>query len=136
MSSSTQHHQSSRSSEWTEEMRDKQARGKNPYSEESDVSDAEPRRLGPRYRSPASLSFGTETDSYSQIYETHMERERRREAMYILDNPAALMAHAQASGDVCILLYEYENGDHAKPSRTEYRWSTPPIYAPIMWFRR
>ncbi|KAH7269746.1 uncharacterized protein BKA55DRAFT_532383 [Fusarium redolens] len=99
MSSSTQHHQSSRSSEWTEEMRDKQARGKNPYSEESDVSDAEPRRLGPRYRSPASLSFGTETDSYSQIYETHMERERRGEAMYILDNPAALMAHAQASGD-------------------------------------
>jgi hypothetical protein len=30
-------------------MRDKQARGKNPYSEDSDASDAEPMRLGGQY---------------------------------------------------------------------------------------
>ncbi|PCD45848.1 hypothetical protein AU210_001276 [Fusarium oxysporum f. sp. radicis-cucumerinum] len=82
MSTSTQHHQPNRSSGWTEEMRDRQARGKNPYSEESDVSDGEPRRLGLR-----------------PVFETHVERERRGEAMYILDNHAALMAHAQATGD-------------------------------------
>jgi len=37
-------------------MRDKQARGKNPYSEESDASDAEPMRLGGRYVQPLSLT--------------------------------------------------------------------------------
>lgn len=103
MSSSTQHHQPNRSSGWTEEMRDRQARGKNPYSEESDVSDGEPRRLGPRYRSSTSRSFSADADSYSPVFETHVERERRGEAMYILDNHAALMAHAQATGDVCII---------------------------------
>ncbi|KAF4954639.1 hypothetical protein FGADI_5106 [Fusarium gaditjirri] len=99
MSSSTQHHQPNHSSGWTEEMRDRQARGKNPYSEESDVSDGEPRRLGPRYRSSASRSFSADADSCCPIFETHVERERRGEAMYILDNHAALMAHAQATGD-------------------------------------
>ncbi|KAI6761960.1 hypothetical protein HG531_002513 [Fusarium graminearum] len=63
-------------------MRDRQARGKNPYVEESDASDAEPMRLGGYH-----------------IAESHMERERRGEAMFVLDNPEALMAHAQASGD-------------------------------------
>jgi hypothetical protein len=79
----TQHSHNNRSSEWTSEMRDKQARGKNPYSEDSDASDTEPMRLGGH-----------------RIAESHMERERRGEAMFVLDNPEALMAHAQASGDV------------------------------------
>ncbi|KAF5023949.1 hypothetical protein F66182_3987 [Fusarium sp. NRRL 66182] len=80
----SQYHQRVRSSEWTPEMRDRQARGKNPYSnsDDSDVSDPEPMRLGRR-----------------RITESHMERERKGEAMYVLDNPEALMAHAQASGD-------------------------------------
>ncbi|KAF4437967.1 hypothetical protein F53441_12886 [Fusarium austroafricanum] len=84
MSSSTPktHHHPSRSSEWTDEMRDKQARGKNPHSE-SEASDTEPMRLGSR----------------GDKNESHLERERRGEAMYVLDNPVALMAHAQASGD-------------------------------------
>ncbi|KAI1065942.1 hypothetical protein NW752_004030 [Fusarium irregulare] len=85
MASSTpksQHPHNSRSSEWTNEMRDKQARGKNPYSEESDASDAEPMRLGGRH-----------------VTESHMEKERRGEAMFVLDNPEALMAHAQANSD-------------------------------------
>ncbi|ESU05496.1 hypothetical protein FGSG_00331 [Fusarium graminearum PH-1] len=77
----TQHTHNNRSTEWTSEMRDRQARGKNPYVEESDASDAEPMRLG------------------GHIAESHMERERRGEAMFVLDNPEALMAHAQASGD-------------------------------------
>ncbi|RGP80365.1 hypothetical protein FLONG3_1514 [Fusarium longipes] len=86
MSSSTpktQHSHNHRPSEWTREMRDKQARGKNPYSEESDASDAEPMRLG----------------GHTHIAESHMEKERRGEAMFVLDNPEALMAHAQANGD-------------------------------------
>ncbi|CAF3555662.1 unnamed protein product [Fusarium graminearum] len=78
----TQHTHNNRSTEWTSEMRDRQARGKNPYVEESDASDAEPMRLGGYH-----------------IAESHMERERRGEAMFVLDNPEALMAHAQASGD-------------------------------------
>jgi hypothetical protein len=45
----TQHSHNNRSSEWTSEMRDKQARGKNPYSEDSDASDTEPMRLGGQY---------------------------------------------------------------------------------------
>lgn len=99
MSSSTQHHQPNRSSGWTEQMRDRQARGKNPYSEESDVSDGEPSRLGPQYRASAARPCSADTDSCSPMFETHIERERRGEAMYILDNHAALMAHAQATGD-------------------------------------
>jgi hypothetical protein len=102
MSSSTQHHQSNRSSGWTEQMRDRQARGKNPYSEESDVSDGEPSRLGPQYRASAARPCTADADSCSPMFETHIERERRGEALYILDNHAALMAHAQATGDVCI----------------------------------
>ncbi|KAF4340461.1 hypothetical protein FBEOM_5588 [Fusarium beomiforme] len=82
MSSTPQRHQPSRSSQWTEEMRDRQARGKNPYSDDSDASDPDRMELGVR-----------------QPFESHVERERRGEAMFILDNPAALMAHAQASGD-------------------------------------
>ncbi|KAF4451088.1 hypothetical protein FALBO_16383 [Fusarium albosuccineum] len=82
-----QHHRPRHSSEWTPEMRDRQARGKNPYSkgegsEDSDTSDAEPMRLGARH-----------------VVESHTERERKGEAMYVLDNPEALMAHAQATGD-------------------------------------
>lgn len=103
MSSSTQHHQPNRSSGWTEQMRDRQARGKNPYSEESDVSDGEPSRLGPQYRASAARPCSADTDSCSPMFETHIERERRGEALYILDNHAALMAHAQATGDVCII---------------------------------
>ncbi|KAF5680648.1 hypothetical protein FDENT_8346 [Fusarium denticulatum] len=99
MSSSTQHHQSNRSSGWTEQMRDRQARGKNPYSEESDVSDGEPSRLGPQYRASAARPCTADADSCSPMFETHIERERRGEAIYILDNHAALMAHAQATGD-------------------------------------
>ncbi|KAF4976883.1 hypothetical protein FZEAL_6505 [Fusarium zealandicum] len=87
-SSSTQKSQYHHPRNWTPEMRDRQARGKNPYSkaegsEDSDVSDADaPMRLGTR-----------------QVVESHSERERKGEAMYVLDNPEALMAHAQASGD-------------------------------------
>ncbi|KAJ3516854.1 hypothetical protein NM208_g14789 [Fusarium decemcellulare] len=33
------------------------------------------------------------------VVESHTERERKGEAMYVLDNPEALMAHAQATGD-------------------------------------
>ncbi|KAF4997362.1 hypothetical protein FGRMN_3947 [Fusarium graminum] len=85
MASSTpkpQHDHRNHAPEWTSEMRDKQARGKNPYSEDSDTSDAEPMRLGGHHYA-----------------ESHMERERRGEAMHVLDNPEALMAHAQANGD-------------------------------------
>ncbi|KAF4955572.1 hypothetical protein FSARC_11820 [Fusarium sarcochroum] len=87
MASSTPKSQYHHRKEWTPEMRDIQARGKNPYSkgdgsEDSDGSDAEPMRLGGRH-----------------LTESHIERERKGEAMYVLDNPEALMAHAQASGD-------------------------------------
>ncbi|CEI63968.1 unnamed protein product [Fusarium venenatum] len=78
----TQHSHNKSSSEWTSEMRDKQARGKNPYVEDSDTSESEPLRLG----------------GYA-VTESHTERERRGEAMFVLDNPEALMAHAQATGD-------------------------------------
>ncbi|KAM5355669.1 hypothetical protein ACJ41O_002315 [Fusarium nematophilum] len=82
------HHYQHRPSEWTPEMRDRQARGKNPYSkgdgsDDSDISDPEaPMRLGAQ-----------------ETLESHNERERKGEAMYVLDNPEALMAHAQANGD-------------------------------------
>ena len=40
-------------------------------------------------------------DSFrSPVAETFRDRERRGEAMSVLDNPEALMAHAQAHGDV------------------------------------
>ncbi|KAL3605445.1 hypothetical protein FPOAC2_00391 [Fusarium poae] len=78
----TQQSHMKNSSEWTSEMRDKQARGKNPYVEDSDASESEPLRLGGNSNT-----------------ESHTERERRGEAMFVLDNPEALMAHAQATGD-------------------------------------
>ncbi|KPM35120.1 hypothetical protein AK830_g11454 [Neonectria ditissima] len=72
---------------FTPEMRDRQARGKDPYgkaegSEESEGSDDPHVRPG---RKPA--------------VETFAERERKGEALSVLDNPETLMAHAQANDD-------------------------------------
>ncbi|KAK7403563.1 hypothetical protein QQX98_010656 [Neonectria punicea] len=74
---------------FTPEMRDRQARGKDPYgkgegTEDSDEgSDEPPIRPG---RKPI-------------VVETFAERERKGEAMSVLDSHETLMAHAQASDD-------------------------------------
>ncbi|KAF7540788.1 hypothetical protein G7Z17_g12111 [Cylindrodendrum hubeiense] len=88
MATATQKTQYRPSEVFTPEMRDRQARGKDPYSkgegsEDSDGSDAGPIRLG---------RGGLATESFA-------ERERKGEAMSILDNPETLMAHAQANDD-------------------------------------
>ncbi|KAH6996855.1 hypothetical protein EDB80DRAFT_135473 [Ilyonectria destructans] len=72
----------------TPEMRDRQARGKDPYfkvetSEDSDTSDDGPMMLG----------------RGGPVIESFADRERKGEAISILDNPENLMAHAQANDD-------------------------------------
>ncbi|KAH7156817.1 hypothetical protein EDB81DRAFT_400767 [Dactylonectria macrodidyma] len=70
---------------FTPEMRDRQARGKNPYSKSSDDSDDDgPMMVGNR--------GGIDSDSFA-------ERERKGEAMSVLDSPDTLMAHALANND-------------------------------------
>ncbi|KAM6537175.1 hypothetical protein FALCPG4_003117 [Fusarium falciforme] len=75
------------SPEWTAEMRDRQARGKDPTKEEeqpepSKTKDSDALQIGGRH-----------------YEESHLEKERKGEALSVLDNPEALLAHAQASGD-------------------------------------
>ncbi|KAF7559895.1 hypothetical protein G7046_g4276 [Stylonectria norvegica] len=71
----------------TNEMRDLQARGKDPYAKtpgHDDVpGDADTRRR---------LGRGGKRETFAQ-------HERKGEALSVLDSPEALMAHAQAHGD-------------------------------------
>ena len=53
-----------------------------------------------------SLTHLKTNKSHSHVTESHMEKERRGEAMFVLDNPEALMAHAQANSDVSCLSYK------------------------------
>ncbi|RMJ10240.1 hypothetical protein BHE90_008097 [Fusarium euwallaceae] len=77
------------SEDWTPDMRDSQARGKDPDREEE----------------TASVHSGTSTNSEilkiggRHYEETHWEKERKGEAMSVLDNPEVLLAQAQANGD-------------------------------------
>ncbi|KAI8719160.1 hypothetical protein NCS52_00696400 [Fusarium sp. LHS14.1] len=75
------------SPEWTPEMRDQQARGKDPNKEEEEpprnkADESEALKIGGRHHEESAL-----------------ERERKGEALSILDNPEALLAYAQANGD-------------------------------------
>lgn len=65
-----------------------------------------------------------------------MEKERRGEAMHVLDNPEALMAHAQASGDVSISLDTYDIVAAHAENTTEHSWPTPPLHASTLRLRR
>ncbi|KAL6358371.1 hypothetical protein LRP88_08556 [Fusarium phalaenopsidis] len=85
------------SPEWTPEMRDRQARGKDPTKEEeqpepSKTKDSDALQIGGRqvFLSPS---------QFLHYEESHLEKERKGEALSVLDNPEALLAHAQASGD-------------------------------------
>ncbi|KAH6990527.1 hypothetical protein BKA56DRAFT_667088 [Ilyonectria sp. MPI-CAGE-AT-0026] len=84
----TQNSQNKLPAAFTPEMRDRQARGKDPYfkdetSEDSDSSDDDPLTLG----------LG------APIIESFADRERKGEAISVLDHPETLMAHAQANDD-------------------------------------
>ncbi|RSL60879.1 hypothetical protein CEP54_006508 [Fusarium duplospermum] len=72
--------------DWTPEMRDRQARGKEPEKEEESAS-------------VRSADTSNSEVGYRHYEETQWEKERRGEALSVLDNPEALLAHAQANGD-------------------------------------
>ncbi|CAM1504220.1 Fc.00g018110.m01.CDS01 [Cosmosporella sp. VM-42] len=67
------------------EMRDRQARGKDPYGRRETIEFDAPGD-GVRLGEPMQT-------------ESSEDKERRGEATYVLDNPSALMAHAIAHGD-------------------------------------
>ncbi|KAK8133884.1 hypothetical protein PG984_005896 [Apiospora sp. TS-2023a] len=71
---------------FTPEMRDRQARGKDPYHDSGDDSEGASGDWGGRNR-------GSRDESYAYI-------EQRRHAAQILDNPELLMTNAQREGDV------------------------------------
>jgi hypothetical protein len=56
--------------------------------------------------------------------------------MHVLDNPEALMAHAQASGDVSISLDSNDIVAAHAENMTEHSWSTPPLHASTLRLRR
>ncbi|KAK8087059.1 hypothetical protein PG994_002033 [Apiospora phragmitis] len=70
---------------FTPEMRDRQARGKDPYHDSGDDSEGASGDWGGRNR-------GSRDDSYAYT-------EQRRHAAQILDNPELLMTNAQREGD-------------------------------------
>ncbi|KAH6900180.1 hypothetical protein B0T10DRAFT_554716 [Thelonectria olida] len=77
--------QTSHSSGFTAEMRDRQARGKDPYnSDESEPGDDVPYRLG---------------DHRTRKKESMYDVERRGSTMAILDCPESLLASALAHGN-------------------------------------
>ncbi|UPK98547.1 hypothetical protein LCI18_009482 [Fusarium solani-melongenae] len=86
------HNRGRDSPDWTAEMRDKQARGKDPSKEEE--LPEPPEMKDSDQASPDQLKIGGR-----HAEESHLERERKGEAMSVLDNPEALLAYAQASGD-------------------------------------
>ncbi|KAK8039271.1 hypothetical protein PG993_007682 [Apiospora rasikravindrae] len=71
---------------FTPEMRDRQARGKDPYHDSGDDSEGASGDWGGRNR-------GSRDESYAYT-------EQRRHAAQILDNPELLMTNAQREGDV------------------------------------
>ncbi|KAK7977496.1 hypothetical protein PG988_004986 [Apiospora saccharicola] len=78
--------QSTSPDDFTPEMRDRQARGKDPYHDSGDDSEGASGDWGGRNR-------GSRDESYAYI-------EQRRHAAQILDNPELLMTNAQREGDV------------------------------------
>ncbi|KAK8077380.1 hypothetical protein PG996_003550 [Apiospora saccharicola] len=77
--------QSTSPDDFTPEMRDRQARGKDPYHDSGDDSEGASGDWGGRNR-------GSRDESYAYI-------EQRRHAAQILDNPELLMTNAQREGD-------------------------------------
>ncbi|KAK8006351.1 hypothetical protein PG991_012648 [Apiospora marii] len=77
--------QSTSADGFTPEMRDRQARGKDPYHDSGDDSEGASGDWGGRNR-------GSRDESYAYI-------EQRRHAAQILDNPELLMTNAQREGD-------------------------------------
>ncbi|KAK6845051.1 hypothetical protein PG990_003407 [Apiospora arundinis] len=77
--------QSTSADGFTPEMRDRQARGKDPYHDSGDDSEGAGGDWGGRNR-------GSRDESYAYT-------EQRRHAAQILDNPELLMANAQREGD-------------------------------------
>ncbi|EFY87437.1 hypothetical protein MAC_06545 [Metarhizium acridum CQMa 102] len=73
--------------ECTPEMRDRQARGKDPYKDSESDYDDEPER---RVR----LGRGVKTEPFE-------DKERRGFALSVLDSPESLMMYALSAGDVC-----------------------------------
>ncbi|KAK7748014.1 hypothetical protein SLS53_001266 [Cytospora paraplurivora] len=86
---------------FTREMRDRQARGKDPYSAGDDMddgSDASPGRIGGHHQSSRNSNSGGRHHQ-QQPKEPFSKVERRDWAETVLDNPELLMMYAQSSGD-------------------------------------
>ncbi|KAI5462292.1 hypothetical protein BGZ63DRAFT_209815 [Mariannaea sp. PMI_226] len=80
--------QSSNRPVFTQEMRDRQARGKDPYRTEEEEREDEAYRLG-----------GYRFEQENEEKESAAELERRGAIMAILDHPEHLMASAMSNGN-------------------------------------
>ncbi|KAF5137487.1 hypothetical protein E5D57_001265 [Metarhizium anisopliae] len=89
--------------ECTPEMRDRQARGKDPYKDsDSDYDDGPERRVR--------LGRGVKTEPFE-------DKERRGFALSVLDSPESLMMYALSAGDVSISRECLADGSQSVPGQ-------------------
>ncbi|KAG7285136.1 hypothetical protein NEMBOFW57_009757 [Staphylotrichum longicolle] len=91
--SSTAASSSAMDDHFTQQMRDRQARGKDPYRSGDGSDDGNLSDRGSRTGSKLRLGKGrSEKEDYARV-------ERRQQAIAFLDNPELLIMYAQSTGD-------------------------------------